>query len=159
VRKRKHDKEEQTFFAKQHYALGSNAYLSDDDKVQFTQGNELEELDTSNKMYSQYIFNNNQPLMTKRMEVKSRPSEYVRKMIKGEIEPSPQMRMFSIVTEEQNGFRKANNLPPVKFYLVIETNNNYPIHVYNVVNDYGKIRFEFVSTVNNVDEYKEVMKV
>ena len=80
-------------------------------------------------------------------------------MVKGIDKPNSQIQMFSIVAEELNGFRRSEGLPLVKFYLVIETNSNYPMHVYQVINTQGEISFELVKSVTNDDEYIEVMKV
>ena len=148
ARKRNFEKEKQTKFAKEHYHL-NNAYLTDVDGIEVSS--------TENELYMQYSYNttfNGVPLITKLIEVKHNASSYIKNMIKKEIKPNSQIAVYCRTVEEINQSRGINELPSVEFWLIVQSNGDYPFHVFNVFQDvFDDVEFERIKTVNNKQEY------
>ena len=146
MRERKFEIDKQTSFAKNHSVLGSNCLLSDIDAVQSTE----------NEFYNEYWYENGKPILKRLIEVKYKPTEYIKRQIKRIDRLNAQTQMFSYLIYEINQFRKFQNLPLAEFYYIIQTNGEMPYYVYNVVGINSKLKFEFIGKVKSIIDYKEL---
>ena len=90
MRERKYNIEEQTSFAKNHSLLGSKSLLTDIDSIQIAE--------TENTIYNQYKFINSQPLLHRIIEVKYKPSDYIKKQLLKQVATNSQTKLFVSVT-------------------------------------------------------------
>lgn len=147
MRERKFDKDKQTSFAKNHSVLGSNCLLSDIDAVQSME----------NEFYNEYWYENGKPILKRLIEVKYKPTEYIKRQIKRIDILNAQTQMFSYLIYEINQFRKSQNLPLAEFYYIIQTNGEMPYYVYNVVGINNELKFEYLAKVNSLLDYKNLL--
>lgn len=145
MRERKYNIEEQTSFAKNHSLLGSKSLLTDIDSIQIAE--------TENTIYNQYKFINNQPLLHRIIEVKYKPSDYIKKQLLKQEATNSQTKLFVSVMNELNGYRVDSNKLKVEFYLVIQSNGILPYFVYNVTGNNNSVNYEYKGIVNNEDDY------
>jgi len=153
LRDRLRDKDQQTHFAKTHYSLGSNAYLTDID------GMEVMSFNTENASYKQYNFHNNTPYLTKFIEVKYKLTDYLKKMLKKEIPANGQILVFANTVNEINGYRKETGMPEAKFYLVVEDEGNFPYYVFDVKYQDKEIVYKFLGQVHTTQEYVDLIQI
>lgn len=154
AREREYYHQEQNHFAKKHTTLLRGVYMSDIDGYQtvFTNG--------ENKNYMEYTYTaDSTPIVRRFVETKSRDSKYIRAVISGEVKPSQQFRAFVSVTAELNGFRRANDLPEVECWLVIQDMNEYPYEVFNVTMSQGGVSFDLVAKVWNDQDYSSLFQL
>jgi hypothetical protein len=144
MRERKFDKDKQTSFAKNHSVLGSNCLLSDIDAVQSTE----------NEFYNEYWYENGKPILKRLIEVKYKPTEYIKRQIKRIDILNAQTQMFSYLIYEINQFRKSQNLPLAEFYYIIQTDGDFPYYVFNVTGINSELKFEYIGKVKNILDYK-----
>lgn len=145
MRERKYNIEEQTSFAKNHSLLGSKSLLTDIDSIQIAE--------TENTIYNQYKFINSQPLLHRIIEVKYKPSDYIKKQLLKQVATNSQTKLFVSVMNELNGYRVDSNKLKVEFYLVIQSNGILPYFVYNVTGNNNSVNYEYKGKVNNEDDY------
>lgn len=145
MRERKYNLEVQTSFAKNHSLLGSKSLLTDIDSIQIAE--------TENTLYNQYKFINSQPLLHRIIEVKYKPSDYIKKQLLKQEATNSQTKLFVSVMNELNGYRVDSNKLKVEFYLVIQSNGILPYFVYNVTGNNNSINYEYKGKVNNEDDY------
>lgn len=145
MRERKYNIEEQTSFAKNHSLLGSKSLLTDIDSIQIAE--------TENTIYNQYKFINSQPLLHRIIEVKYKPSDYIKKQLLKQEATNSQTKLFVSVMNELNGYRVDSNKLKVEFYLVIQSNGILPYFVYNVTGNNNSVNYEYKGIVNNEDDY------
>jgi hypothetical protein len=145
MRERKYNIEEQTSFAKNHSLLGSKSLLTDIDSIQIAE--------TENTIYNQYKFINSQPLLHRIIEVKYKPSDYIKKQLLKQEATNSQTKLFVSVMNELNGYRVDSNKLKVEFYLVIQSNGILPYFVYNVTGNNNSVNYEYKGKVNNEDDY------
>lgn len=153
MRERLFNKEDQTHFAKTHPSLGSNAYLTDIDGIEVTSFN------TENASYSQYVYFDGKPFLTKIIEVKYKLTEYLKKMIKKEKPTNGQIQVLANTVNEINGFREETGKPKAKFYLVIENEGKFPHHVFDVYYKNQEVHYQWLGDVNNEEEFKKMHSV
>ena len=146
MRDRKFEIDKQTSFAKNHKHLGSKSLLTDVDAIQSTE----------NEFYNEDWYNNGQPIIRRFIEVKFKPSEYIKKQITRESELNSQTKMFSYLVYEINQFRKSNNIPLTEFYYVIQTNGDFPYYVYDVTGINSDLKFNYISKVEDLEQYIKV---
>jgi len=153
-RKREHNKEEQTHFAKKHSIL-DGVYMTDFDGFTSTLSN------TENELYAEWTYNNSSGglVINRFIETKSRKSGYIKSVLEGEREPSQQLVAFVTMATELNAYRKDKNQPTVSCYLVIEDFGEYPYEVYEMENNKGKIEFTFIGKVFDDAEYKQMFQI
>ena len=152
-RKRKFNKQEQTHFAKKHSLL-DGVYMSDVDGFTTTLTN------SENEVYMEWTYTSNSTMTINRfVETKSRKSEYVQAVIKGERKPSQQLYAFVSLTTELNAFRKANGQPLVDCLLVIEDFGEYPYEVYRMTQKGKDLGFTFLGRVFDDKEYKQMFQI
>jgi ubiquinone/menaquinone biosynthesis C-methylase UbiE len=144
MRERVYEKEKQTSFAKNHSVLGSKCLLTDIDAIQSTE----------NEFYNEYWYENGKPILKRLIEVKYKPTEYIKRQIKRINRLNTQTQMFSYLIYEINQFRKLQNLPLAEFYYIIQTNGEMPYYVYNVVGINSELKFEYKGKVKNIFDYK-----
>jgi hypothetical protein len=145
MRERKYNIEEQSSFAKNHSLLGSKSLLTDVDSIQIAE--------TENAIYNQYKFVNNEPLLHRIIEVKYKPSEYIKKQLLKQVPTNCQTKLFVSVMNELNGYRIDNNKLKAEFYLIIQSDGQLPYFVYNVTGNAYSVNYEFKGKVNNEREY------
>lgn len=150
MRDRLRDKDQQTHFAKKHYSLGSNAYLTDID------GMEAVSFNTENASYQQYDYFDNKPFVTKFIEVKYKLTDYLIKMIKKEKPTNGQILVFANTVNEINGFRQETGKPKAKFYLVIENEGKFPHYVFDVSFKDKEIHYDYLGQVRTTQEYVDI---
>lgn len=152
-RKRKYNKQEQTHFAKKHSLL-DGVYMSDVDGFTTTLTN------SENEVYMEWTYTSNSTMTINRfVETKSRKSEYIQAVIKGDRKPSQQLYAFVSLTTELNAFRKANGQPLVDCLLVIEDFGEYPYEVYRMTQKGKDLGFTFLGRVFDDKEYKQMFKI
>lgn len=152
-RKRKYNKQEQTHFAKKHSLL-DGVYMSDVDGFTTTLTN------SENEVYMEWTYTSNSTMTINRfVETKSRKSEYIQAVIKGERKPSQQLYAFVSLTTELNAFRKANGQPLVDCLLVIEDFGEYPYEVYRMTQKGKDLGFTFLGRVFDDKEYKQMFQI
>jgi len=152
-RKRKFNKQEQTHFAKKHNLL-DGVYMSDVDGFTTTLTN------SENEVYMEWTYTSNSTMTINRfVETKSRKSEYIQAVIKGDRKPSQQLYAFVSLTTELNAFRKANGQPLVDCLLVIEDFGEYPYEVYRMTQKGKDLGFTFLGRVFDDKEYKQMFKI
>ena len=152
-RKRKFNKQEQTHFAKKHSLL-DGVYMSDVDGFTTTLTN------SENEVYMEWTYTSNSTMTINRfVETKSRKSEYIQAVIKGERKPSQQLYAFVSLTTELNAFRKANGQPIVDCLLVIEDFGEYPYEVYRMTQKGKDLGFTFLGRVFDDKEYKQMFQI
>lgn len=152
-RKRKFNKQEQTHFAKKHSLL-DGVYMSDVDGFTTTLTN------SENEVYMEWTYTSNSTMTINRfVETKSRKSEYIQAVIKGERKPSQQLYAFVTLTTELNAFRKANGQPLVDCLLVIEDFGEYPYEVYRMAQKGKDLEFTFLGRVFDDKEYKQMFQI
>jgi len=152
-RKRKFNKQEQTHFAKKHSLL-DGVYMSDVDGFTTTLTN------SENEVYMEWTYTSNSTMTINRfVETKSRKSEYIQAVIKGDRKPSQQLYAFVSLTTELNAFRKANGQPLVDCLLVIEDFGEYPYEVYRMTQKGKDLGFTFLGRVFDDKEYKQMFKI
>ena len=152
-RKRKFNKQEQTHFAKKHSLL-DGVYMSDVDGFTTTLTN------SENEVYMEWTYTSNSTMTINRfVETKSRKSEYIQAVIKGERKPSQQPYAFVSITTELNAFRKANGQPLVDCLLVIEDFGEYPYEVYRMTQKGKDLGFTFLGRVFDDKEYKQMFQI
>ncbi len=152
-RKRKFNKQEQTHFAKKHSLL-DGVYMSDVDGFTTTLTN------SENEVYMEWTYTSNSTMTINRfVETKSRKSEYIQAVIKGERKPSQQLYAFVSLTTELNAFRKANGQPLVDCLLVIEDFGEYPYEVYRMTQKGKDLGFTFLGRVFDDKEYKQMFQI
>ena len=152
-RKRKFNKQEQTHFAKKHSLL-DGVYMSDVDGFTTTLTN------SENEVYMEWTYTSNSTMTINRfVETKSRKSEYIQAVIKGDRKPSQQLYAFVSLTTELNAFRKANNLPLADCLLVIEDFGDYPYEVYRMTQKGKDLGFTFLGRVFDDKEYKQMFQI
>ena len=153
-RERKYNKDEQTHFAKKHKALLNGVYMSDVDGFTTTVTK------SENEVYMEWTYNTNSTLSINRfVETKSRKTEYIKAVLKGERKPSQQLYAFVSLTTELNAFRKANNLPLTECLLVIEDFGDYPYEVYRMSQKGKDLDFKFIGRVFDDKEYKQMFQI
>ncbi|WP_019671206.1 hypothetical protein [Eudoraea adriatica] len=137
--------EKQTKFAQEHLNL-KNCYLTDVDGIVFNS--------TENEFYMQYTYDTtNKPMISKFIEVKYDATSYFQKMVKKEIPPSSQIQAYCSLLDDVNKARSINNEPEVKLYMILQTQGDYPLHVFEVY-DFLEIEFDYIQTVSDEEEYK-----
>ncbi len=152
-RKRKFNKQEQTHFAKKHSLL-DGVYMSDVDGFTTTLTN------SENEVYMEWTYTSNSTMTINRfVETKSRKSEYIQAVIKGDRKPSQQLYAFVSLTTELNAFRKANGQPLVDCLLVIEDFGEYPYEVYRMTQKGKDLGFTFLGRVFDDKEYKQMFQI
>ena len=152
-RKRKFNKQEQTHFAKKHSLL-DGVYMSDVDGFTTTLTN------SENEVYMEWTYTSNSTMTINRfVETKSRKSEYIQAVIKGERKPSQQLYAFVTLTTELNAFRKANGQPLADCLLVIEDFGEYPYEVYRMAQKGKDLGFTFLGRVFDDKEYKQMFQI
>ena len=152
-RKRKFNKQEQTHFAKKHSLL-DGVYMSDVDGFTTTLTN------SENEVYMEWTYTSNSTMTINRfVETKSRKSEYIQAVIKGERKPSQQLYAFVTLTTELNAFRKANGQPLADCLLVIEDFGEYPYEVYRMTQKGKDLGFTFLGRVFDDKEYKQMFQI
>lgn len=152
-RKRKFNKQEQTHFAKKHSLL-DGVYMSDVDGFTTTLTN------SENEVYMEWTYTSNSTMTINRfVETKSRKSEYIQAVIKGERKPSQQLYAFVTLTTELNAFRKANGQPLADCLLVIEDFGEYPYEVYRMAQKGKDLEFTFLGRVFDDKEYKQMFQI
>ncbi|WP_299161958.1 hypothetical protein [uncultured Eudoraea sp.] len=150
TRKRQYEEEKQTKFAQEHLNL-KNCYLTDVDRIVFN--------NTENEFYMQYTYNTtNKPMISKFIEVKYDATSYFQKMVKKEIPPSSQIQAYLSMVDEINYARNMTENEMVVFWLVLQTEGNYPFHVFEVIHDNGKVEFDYLGTVNDNVQYKTLFE-
>jgi hypothetical protein len=147
MRERKFEIDKQTSFAKNHSVLGSNCLLSDIDAVQSTE----------NEFYNEYWYENGKPILKRLIEVKYKPTNYIKRQIKRIDRLNTQTEMFSYLIYEINQFRKLQDLPLAEFYYIIQTNGEMPYYIYNVVGINSELKFEYIGKVNSLIDYKDLL--
>ena len=153
-RERKYNKDEQTHFAKKHKALLNGVYMSDVDGFTTTVTK------SENEVYMEWTYKTNSTLSINRfVETKSRKTEYIKAVLKGERKPSQQLYAFVSLTTELNAFRKANNLPLTECLLVIEDFGDYPYEVYRMSQKGKDLDFKFIGRVFDDKEYKQMFQI
>lgn len=150
MRDRKYNIEEQSSFAKNHALLGSKSLLTDVDSIQIAE--------TENAIYNQYKFVNNEPLLHRIIEVKYKPSEYIKKQLLKQEPTNCQTKLFVSVMNELNGYRVDNNKLKAEFYLIIQSDGELPYFVYNVTGNANSINYEYKGKINNDVEYIDMFK-
>jgi len=152
-RKRKFNKQEQTHFAKKHSLL-DGVYMSDVDGFTTTLTN------SENEVYMEWTYTSNSTMTINRfVETKSRKSEYIQAVIKGDRKPSQQLYAFVSLTTELNAFRKANGQPLADCLLVIEDFGEYPYEVYRMAQKGKDLEFTFLGRVFDDKEYKQMFQI
>jgi len=116
MRERIFDKDTQTSFAKNHTVLGNKCLLTDIDAIQVTE----------NEFYNQYWYQNGQPILRRFIEVKYKPTDYIKRQISRQENLNSQTKLFSYLVYELNQYRKTNSLPLAEFYYVIQTDGELP---------------------------------
>lgn len=150
MRERKYNIDEQSSFAKNHSLLGSKSLLTDVDSIQIAE--------TENAIYNQYKFVNNEPLLHRIIEVKYKPSEYIKKQLLKQEPTNCQTKLFVSVMNELNGYRIDNNKLKAEFYLIIQSDGDLPYFVYNVTGDAYSVNYEYKGKVNNEKEYIDMFQ-
>lgn len=145
MRDRKYNIDEQSSFAKNHSLLGSKSLLTDVDSIQIAE--------TENSIYNQYKFVNNNPMLHRIIEVKYKPSDYIKKQLLKQEPTNCQTKLFVSVMNELNGYRVDNNKLKAEFYLIIQSDGQLPYFVYNVTGDAHSINYEYKGKVNDSDDY------
>ena len=152
-KQRKSEKDKQTGFSKLHYDLGSK-YLTDYDSISNTSGVIY---DTENKSYSQYSYAHDMPKVSDFLEVKYKPSPYLREMMKKERKTDSQTLLFCSLAREINANRSEKDF--AHFYIVVESEGKMPFYVMEVSMDTNKvINYKHVATINTKDEYLAFFK-
>ena len=122
---------------------GSGEYFSDYDLIV-----------TDNSTYHQYIFVDGEyttkPRIKRIIEVKYDSTDYVKKLLKNEIQPNAQVLAFASLVEEVNAHRHDK----VEMLYVVQTKGEYPYHLF-VHED----RFRFVRTVHSREEFIDVLQL
>lgn len=150
MRQRIYDKGNQTSFAKNHSLLGSKSLLTDVDSVQI--------VETENIIYNQYKFVGSNPLLHRIIEVKYKPSEYIKKQILKQEPTNSQTKVFLSVINELNGFRRDKEQKEAEFYLVIQSDGDLPYFVYNITGNYQNVNYNYVGKVENEQQYIDFFK-
>jgi len=150
MRERKYNIDEQSSFAKNHSLLGSKSLLTDVDSIQIAE--------TENAIYNQYKFVNSQPMLHRIIEVKYKPSDYIKKQLLKEEPTNCQTKLFVSVMNELNGYRLNDNKIKAEFYLIIQSDGELPYFVYNVTGNAYSINYEYKGKVNNDKEYIDMFK-
>ena len=152
ARERKHDLDKQTHFAKTHREVMKGHYMTDVDSLQI--------VNTENQSYEQYnyikINGKSIPDIRRYIEVKSRMSKHLEKMFAKEIEPTQQVVAQAYFIAQANAFKRANKLPEVDYWFVVEDLGEYPYEIWNVTTTFGTgaIHFKQIGEVMNDTEYK-----
>jgi|TARA_R110000782_G_scaffold140161_1_gene232667 hypothetical protein len=150
MRERKYNIDQQSNFAKNHSLLGSKSLLTDVDSIQIAE--------TENSMYNQYKFVNNSPMLHRIIEVKHKPSDYIRKQILKQEPTNCQTKLFVFLMNEVNGYRKDSNAVNAEFYLIIQTDGVLPYYVYNVTGNHTNINYEYKGKVANSEDYIQMFQ-
>lgn len=144
MRNRVYNKSDQTGFASKHQLLGKNQLLTDFDSVV---------INTENCLYQQYKFVNGSTLVYRFIEVKYKPSDYIKNQIQ-KIEPlNSQTQAFAYLTYEVNVSRQIQNLPMVEFNYVVQTSGEYPFYVFKVEGIGQEISFRYIAEIKNDEDY------
>lgn len=145
MRERKYNIDEQSSFAKNHCLLGSKSLLTDVDSIQIAE--------TENAIYNQYKFVNSQPMLHRIIEVKYKPSDYIKKQLLQQEPTNCQTKLFVSVMNELNGYRANDNKLKAEFYLIIQSDGQLPYFVYNVTGNANSINYEYKGKVSNDKDY------
>lgn len=148
MRERVYEKDKQTSFAKNHSVLGSKCLLTDIDAIQSTE----------NEFYNEYWYESGKPILRRFIEVKYKLTNYIKNQIKRIEKINTQTQMFSYMVYELNQYRKQNNLPLAEFYYIVQTNGNFPYHVFNVTGINSELKFEYKGKVENLKDYGLMFK-
>ena len=155
ARQRKYELDEQTHFAKTHREVMKGVYMSDIDSLQI--------IDTENQVYNQNRYDNKTnscygtvPEIRRTIEVKYKMSDYLKDMFAGNIIPSNQVIAQAYFIAQANAFKRANKLPEVDYWFVVEDLGEYPYEIWNVTTTFGTgaIHFKQIGEVMNHTEYK-----
>jgi len=115
---------------------------------------------SENEVYMEWTYTSNSTMTINRfVETKSRKSEYIQAVIKGDRKPSQQLYAFVSLTTELNAFRKANGQPLVDCLLVIEDFGEYPYEVYRMTQKGKDLGFTFLGRVFDDKEYKQMFQI
>lgn len=148
MRNRVFEKDKQTSFAKNHSVLGSRCLLTDIDAVQLTE----------NEFYNEYCYDNGNPILKRVIEVKYKPTDYIRRQVARVDKLNSQTQVFSYMVYEINQFRKLQGLPLAEFYYIIQTDGEMPYYVFNVVGVNNELRFDYKGKVESIEEYVLMFK-
>ncbi len=66
------------------------------------------------------------------------------------------MLVFANTVNEINGYREATGIPKAKFYLVVETEGDFPHNVFDVSFKNKEIHYEFLGKAYNQQEYVDI---
>ncbi|MDM9631608.1 hypothetical protein [Robiginitalea aurantiaca] len=147
--RRKYGRESQPRWAKEHYSL-NNCYATDIDGIQLQW--------TENATYAQYQFRNDDVSITKIIEVKHHHTQFVSDLVHNRIEPTPQIKAFLSLVEEINMSRSIMDKEEAKFFMVVQTEGNYPFHVFDVFKEGQEVNYHFIGSVENEAEYKKMFE-
>lgn len=150
MRERKYNIDEQSSFAKNHCLLGSKSLLTDVDSIQIAE--------TENAIYNQYKFVNSQPMLHRIIEVKYKPSDYIKKQLLHQEPTNCQTKLFVSVMNELNGYRANDNKLKAEFYLIIQSDGQLPYFVYNVTGNANSINYEYKGKVSNSKDYIDMFQ-
>lgn len=151
---------DQTNFSQELYKVGEENYFSDLDAVQYIDPeNEVFHLvDTENEVFTHYRYVNNTSVIRRIIEIKYKPTEYLRNLIKGSEKPNPQIQMFSNMVTELNSCRCISDRPPLQFYFLIQSEGKYPYFAYDVTNEEGSIKYNYLSQIKDEDQLKNLLR-
>jgi hypothetical protein len=125
----------------------------------------LQIVNTENQSYEQYnyikINGKSIPDIRRYIEVKSRMSKHLEKMFAKEIEPTQQVVAQAYFIAQANAFKRANKLPEVDYWFVVEDLGEYPYEIWNVTTTFGTgaIHFKQIGEVMNDTEYKAFFSI
>jgi len=146
MREREYELDKQTSFAKNHSVLGRKCLLTDVDAIQKTE----------NEFYNEYWYQDGNPILRRFIEVKFKPTDYIKRQISRQDDLNSQTKMFSYLVYEINQYRKIQNLPLAEFYYVIQTAGELPYFVFDVVGINNNLKFEYIGKVLNIEDYKKI---
>ena len=150
ARERKLEKDKQTHFGKEFQKLGDYNYLTDVDQVVIT---------TENEIYHHYQFKQGRPTIKRVVEVKHKVTDYIRRQVKHQDPPNPQTYFFASMCTEINSFRATDStIPLVEFYYVVQTDGGYPYTIFNVTETDGEVKYNYLTKVENYEQFEAEMK-
>ena len=140
--------EGQTHFSKEFYKVGNDNYLTDFDAVQI--------LDTENKIYAHFRYADNTPYIKRIIEVKYTATDHIRKQLRGEIPPVAQLVIFANLVAEINGSRSYTGMPHAQFYYLIQTDGEYPYHIFDITSTAKSIKYNYITKVEDREQLKDL---
>lgn len=146
-RERKYEKDKQSGFAREHRKV-PGVYMTDVDGIVWTTSN------TENTAYVEYGFvGNNKSRIRKIVEYKYDLTDYIKRLIKGEEKPNPQLIALVHLVSGYNVAMSLEGADPAEVWYVVATENELPFHCFTVDQNF---EFDFKGTVKTEEEYRDM---